>query len=299
MRAVTRAERPVLSGRNRRIAVLLVLSAGGIAFLAFAADGGPMTTFDYGPPEIYPAAVWLQIPLHTALAVGLAVAGASGLRAFAWLLTTSTLLLLSLWPTLMVTAAIGSLAGSNAGRYATDGPHGAAVGAMLVLYIASAILVWPLSREIASAIARRQPPQHRQRLAAVLVLVAGAVAYVVSVSGAEGPMVVFGRRDADSLVAEAWYQIPLHIGVAVLVGASGVTGWRLIPRVAGVTILVALAGLSALVAQSGIVRLGDNTDLADVAIAAVWLSLYAAAAFVAWWPAASGQEPLVARPDSA
>jgi hypothetical protein len=110
-----------------------------------------------------------------------------------------------------------------------------------------------------------------------LILCAGSLAFVAYASGEFGPMVAFGRRDANDAIPDAWIQLPLHAGLAVLLLIGRPRGLRWLawaPAVVGLVLLVAWAALLTLV----LVGRGITVDYPlDYGRAVLLLLLYGAA----------------------
>ena len=110
-----------------------------------------------------------------------------------------------------------------------------------------------------------------------MILVAGAIAFLSNSAGEAGPLVVFGRGDANRAAADAWQQIPLHVAVALGFAVAGPTGQRRIARAAS----IAATGFMGLIAVGLALvlpsALRDRADILDLIVSAVLALLYAAA----------------------
>ena len=116
--------------------------------------------------------------------------------------------------------------------------------------------------------------------AAVLVLIAGVVAYIAYGAGENGPMVLFGRDDANKGVTDAWHQVPIHAALAGFLAFGGPRGSRLL-TVAGVTGTALLLVWAGLLIVFGVGSMADGYwRLADLLICLVLLAAYSGALFV-------------------
>jgi len=115
---------------------------------------------------------------------------------------------------------------------------------------------------------------------AALIVVAGAIAYFSSAAGEAGPMVVFGRGDANRAAADAWQLIPLHAGIALGFTLACPIGLRRIARAASIvgTVSMALVAASLLIILPS--ALGDRADVLDMMVTAALVVLYGAALVV-------------------
>lgn len=123
----------------------------------------------------------------------------------------------------------------------------------------------------------------RKRGAISMILAAGAVAYFAYAAGEAGPMVTFGRGDANHAAADAWLQIPWHSALALGVAVAGPAGIR---NIAWCTSFLgtALLGLwAATLVLLGLSSLGDYADVLDVLVSATLLLLYGAASILSRW----------------
>ncbi len=117
-----------------------------------------------------------------------------------------------------------------------------------------------------------------------LVLLAGLLAYLAFAIGAQGPMVTVGHDDANRAAADAWFQIPIHLGVAALLAVGGPIGRQL----GGLCVALLFAWM-ALLTVGVLLNLSDYyTDLGDVGIVSAILGCYGVAAYFtyrsAWQP---------------
>jgi hypothetical protein len=90
----------------------------------------------------------------------------------------------------------------------------------------------------------------RSLVPAALILGAGLVAYVGDAAGDFGPMVAFGRADANAGIQYAWIQLPLHAGLAFLLLIGRPRGLLWLPWAAagmGLILLVVWAAFLTLV----------------------------------------------------
>jgi hypothetical protein len=126
-------------GVRRRIgATAAILAAGGIAYFASAAgEAGPFVVFGRGDANRAAPDAWLQIPVHVALAAGVAVAGPAGATSVAWLASVIGGLFLGLWAAALVILGLTSLA-----DYA-DLLDVIVSAALLALYFGALLLLWP------------------------------------------------------------------------------------------------------------------------------------------------------------
>lgn len=109
------------------------------------------------------------------------------------------------------------------------------------------------------------------------ILVAGAVAYVSYAAGEAGPMVTFGRGDANIAAKAAWLQLPLHVAVALGFAVAGPLGVRGIARAVSLIATATLGLWAASLLMLGLGSLGDYADILDVAVSAILLVLYGGA----------------------
>jgi hypothetical protein len=111
-----------------------------------------------------------------------------------------------------------------------------------------------------------------------LVLLAGLLAYLAFAIGAQGPMAITGDDDANRAAVDAWFQIPLHVGVAALLVAGAPTGRPYLRQLGGVCIGLLLLWMAVLTV--GVLsQVGSYTDLGDVGILAAILACYGIAAY--------------------
>lgn len=122
----------------RRIAaIVLILVAGVVAYLAYAeGDGGPLTSFGHRDADIQAVNAWHQIPIHIGLAIGLATAGISALRVIAGTATAVGLIVMVAWAALLTISDVGAL-----GDY-TDAADLTISATLLALYAAVVALAW-------------------------------------------------------------------------------------------------------------------------------------------------------------
>ena len=86
----------------------------------------------------------------------------------------------------------------------------------------------------------------RSLIPAALILCAGPLAFVAYAAGEFGPMVAFGRADANDTIPDAWIQLPLHAGLAFLLAIGRPRGLRWLawpPARVGLILLVVWAAL--------------------------------------------------------
>ena len=123
-------------GIVRRVGVVaIILAAGAVAYIAYAAgEAGPMLVFGHGDANRAAADAWLQIPWHSALALGVAVAGLTGIRNLAWRASSFGTVLLAVWAAALVLLGLSSL-----GDY-SDVLDVVVSASLLLLYCAASIL---------------------------------------------------------------------------------------------------------------------------------------------------------------
>jgi hypothetical protein len=109
----------------------------------------------------------------------------------------------------------------------------------------------------------------------MLALFTGLCAYWIYAQGHDGPLLTFGRSDADILALSAWHQIPLHLAIAAGL-ALGLGSDR---RSLGAAIAVAVAGIlaafAALLTFAAILQFKHGVGVAGVVDAVTLLVLYA------------------------
>jgi hypothetical protein len=90
--------------------VAIILAAGAVAYIAYAAgEAGPMLVFGHGDSNRAAADAWLQIPSHSVLALGVAVAGPTGIRNLAWRASFFGTALLAVWAAALMLLGLSSL----------------------------------------------------------------------------------------------------------------------------------------------------------------------------------------------
>jgi hypothetical protein len=118
------------------------------------------------------------------------------------------------------------------------------------------------------------------------ILIAGAVAYFAYAAGEAGPMVTFGRGDANIAAEDAWLQLPLHLAVALGFAVAGPIGVRSIAWSASWLATAALGLWAAYLLMLDLGSFGDYADVPDVVVSGILLVLYGAA-----WALSSGNAP--------
>ena len=106
------------------------------------------------------------------------------------------------------------------------------------------------------------------------ILVAGAIAYFSYAAGEAGPMVTFGRGDANIAAEDAWLQLPLHLAVALGFAVAGPIGVRTIPWAVSRIATATLGWWAAVLLLLGLGSFGDYADLLDLVVSAILLVLY-------------------------
>jgi hypothetical protein len=100
-----------------------------VAFIAYAApDAGPIAIFGHEDTKDDPGQAWVQLPVHAALAIALAVGRPSGPRWLARAVGVAGIGLLAMWMTLLTIAVLSAL-----GDY-TDSADVLACVSLLLLY---------------------------------------------------------------------------------------------------------------------------------------------------------------------
>lgn len=95
-----------------------------------------MVTFGRGDANFAARDAWLQVPLHLALALGVAAAGPVGPANVAWKASLLATLALALWAAMLLSSDLSSL-----GDYA-DLLDVFVAAALLALYAAASTLLW-------------------------------------------------------------------------------------------------------------------------------------------------------------
>lgn len=116
--------------------------------------------------------------------------------------------------------------------------------------------------------------------AATLALGAGVLAFLGSAADVSGPMAVFAENPGHH-GRDAWIQLPLHMGIAVAILASGARYERYIPYLVAMVVLACLLLWMIFMTYAVVAGIPQGyTERIDVAWAGSLLGAYAAAAYL-------------------
>ena len=135
----------------------------------------------------------------------------------------------------------------------------------------------------------------RSLIPAALILCAGPLAYVANAAGERGPMVAFGRGDANLSIPDAWMQLPLHAGLAFLLAIGRPRGIRWLAWAAAHVGLVLLVVWAAFLTLVLVERLFAVDYPVDVGSAMLLLLLYGAALYLTFEEGAGQARALFSR----